>query len=70
MQMLLYSFLEATYETDISANLLAHSETSGMVSGFTQGSPLQRQQQWTFWGGGVEMFSQSLSFQHGDKGPE
>lgn len=37
-------------KADISANLLAHSETSGMVSGFPQGSLLQRQQQRT-WGG-------------------
>lgn len=38
-------------KADISASLLAHSETSGMVSGLPQGSLLQRQQR-TFGGVG------------------
>lgn len=54
-------------KADILASLLAHSETPGMVSGFTQGSLLQRQQQWAYTGR-VGIFSQSLSFQHEEKG--
>lgn len=54
-------------KADILASLLAHSETPGMVSGFTQGSLLQRQQQWACTGR-VGIFSQSLSFQHEEKG--